>query len=294
MSVCMGLMVSAFAGMTSAAETNALEEISPDSLPELWFPVGEELVYRIKWGLISVGRSRIASEWILRDGKVLLAIRYRTRTNRVFNKIYPMNDSAEAIVDPATFLPVSFSFRKKRWRTACDDVVTFDYDRGVAHIESRCEGSVKDVAINREVRDIISFMYWMRRTPLAAGLDEPFRVMINDGIAELRIRTADKPELLNLPGFGKIECLRLEPEADLGGLLVEKGEVTLWVAKDVRQLAPRLAVDAPLAKVRTTLLRVTGPGDDKWTAVTRQKEGGQDSSVTDEGDGKDNSEATEE
>jgi hypothetical protein len=223
----------------------------------------------MKWGVFPVGRSRVTSAWIEREGRRLLAIRYRTRTNRLFNKVYPMDDRAEAIIDPETFLPVQFSFRKKRWRTACDDIVTFDYTSGVARIESRCEGWRKSVAINREVRDIITFMYWMRRTPIPAGMDQTFRVMTNQGVVNLRLRAEEEWVEVDLPVFGATRCLRVTPEVDLATMLVEEGKVALWVADDERRLAPRLDVQAPLASVRTLLSCVRGPGDDRWTEAAQ-------------------------
>jgi hypothetical protein len=267
------LLFGVLGGRLPAGATNTSHAVTAEALPALWFPVGEELVYRIKWGVFAVGSSRISTEWIVYDGKPVLAIHYRTRTNRLFSKIYPMDDLGETLVDPETFLPLRFAFRRKRRRTACDDVVTFDYERGSARIESACKGWVKDAPITREIRDVMSFMYWLRRTPLQPGADESYHIMGNDGVADLRIRVGKETEVLDLPVFGKTECLVLRPELDLADLLVEAGRLTMWVANDSRRMAPLLLVRAPVANVRATLCRVNGPFQDKWTEISRRQDG---------------------
>ena len=56
--------------------------------------MGETLDYRIYWGVIPVGSSRVTTEWIEEDGRTLIAIRFRTKSNDVLSKIYPVDDFA--------------------------------------------------------------------------------------------------------------------------------------------------------------------------------------------------------
>ena len=53
--------------------------------------------------MVSVGTCRITTQWVEEDGRTLLAIRYRTRSNKVIAVIYPVDDKIESIVDPETF-----------------------------------------------------------------------------------------------------------------------------------------------------------------------------------------------
>lgn len=236
--------------------------------PALWFPVGEELVYRVKWGIIPVGTSTIKSEWIESNGKRLLVIRYRTLTNAVFSRIYPMNDFAESIIDPETFLPKTFTFVRAKRREARSDTVTFDYDKGTALVVHHCSGKRETVPIQPDTRDIITFMFWMREKGIPTSHNKTYQVMTNEGIVPITVRSDAKTKKVKVPGFGKVECLHVEPSADFKDMLVEEGEISMWIAQDARRIAPMLAIKAPLAKVKTTLCSVLGPGDDLWTKAS--------------------------
>ena len=233
--------------------------------PDLWFPVGEELVYSIKWGIVPVGETRIKSEWVEGDDGPLVSIRYRTQTNTLFDHIYPMNDYAESLIEPKSFLTKRFTFVRAKRRGARSDTVTFNYDRKTASLVRHYKGTRETIPIKPDTRDIISFMYWMRKKGVPPKLDRTYNVMTNEGMVPIRIRSDAKTKKIKVPEFGKVECLHVAPAADFKDMLVEEGEVSMWIAQDARRIAPLLTIKAPLANVKTTLSSVLGPGNDQWT-----------------------------
>ena len=68
----------------------------------------------------------------------------------------------------------------------------------------------------------------------------------------------------------------MQPEFDFKGLLADKGKVRMWISDDPRHICTRLQVKAPLATVKIILVRVFGPGDDKWTKTMEEEELGED------------------
>jgi hypothetical protein len=240
--------------------------------PELWFPVGEELAYRVKWGIIPVGQTSITSEWIECDDGPLISIRYRTRTNALFDHIYPMNDYAVSVIDPVTFLPKSFTFVRVKRRGARSDTVTFNHENKTARLVRHRQGKRETIPIQPDTRDIISFMYWLRKKGVPTGLDKTYHVMTNEGMVPIHIRSDAKTKRIKIPDFGKVECLHVAPAADFKDMLVEEGRISMWIARDPRRIAPLLTIKAPLAKVRTTLTSVLGPGDDQWTRTSREND----------------------
>jgi hypothetical protein len=231
---------------------------------DVGFPVGEELVFKIKWGVIPIGWSRVKSEWVEQDGVLRLRLRHRVRTNSVFEKLYPMNDLAESIVDPATFLPRTFVFSSRRRRVRCDSLVTFHHAAGLATIASRCDGTETLVEIEPDTRDILTFMFDRRRRPLQPGSREAHRVMGHEGMLDLVLELRGR-ETIRLPHHGPVLGLVVEPEMNYDELLIKDGKVRLWVSEDARRLATRLDIRAPLASVHAILCGVSGPGADRWT-----------------------------
>src|SRR5210317_34638 len=92
---------------------------------DIWFPVGEQLFHKIYWGFIPVGKSVTTTRTVEREGKEYIQIRIRTRTNSFFDRIRKVDDIVESIVDPETFLPVSFSRRMIRRKETCHEHTVF-------------------------------------------------------------------------------------------------------------------------------------------------------------------------
>jgi hypothetical protein len=234
-----------------------------DGSTGLWFPVGEFLDYRIYWGVIPVGSSHVTTEWITEDGRSLIAIRVRTKSNHVLSTMYPVDDFLEAIIDPETFLPVRFTKRLSEGRYRADETTTFDHKNLKATWISRLNHKVEEYKIDPDTRDIITFMYYMRRKQFEPYTVTKYRVMADDKIYDLTVK-AQNLEPVSLDHFGKLSCLRFEPEAKFGGLFVRKGRMWMWVSQDPRRIATKISAEVPVASISLWLDQVGGPGDDFW------------------------------
>jgi len=71
---------------------------------------------------------------------------------------------------------------------------------------------------------------------------------------------------VELPRYGRVTCLRLEPTAQFEGIFVRSGQVSLWVSRDPRNICTRLAAQVPVGSVHAELMQVRGPGQDFWVA----------------------------
>ena len=248
--------------------TNAPPVAAPTNIPPLGFQVGEELVYRVYWGFIPVAESRITTEWVQEDGRTLLAIRMRTVSNRVIEKIYPVDDFIESVVDPATFLPLRFTKKLSEGRYRAHQITTFAHTNLTAHWESKIHPSQKDFAIEPDTRDIVSFMYSMRSQRFRPGDDKHYRVMADEKIYDLWVH-ARVDEKVDLPNFGEISSVKIEPEAAFQGFFVREGKGWLWVSNDGRRLCTKMVATIPVANIKVLLWEVNGPGDDFWTRKTK-------------------------
>jgi hypothetical protein len=237
-----------------------------------WFPVGEKLVHRIYWGWIPVGRSVTTTEWIEKDGKRLLAIRMRTRTNKLFDKIRPVNDRVESIVDPESFRPLKFSRLMIRRRKVCNETTVFDHKNKRAEWKSACSGESKTFDIAADTQDVMTFMYYTRREPFPENTEIDRKVMADDGVFDLKLKTRKK-EQIKLKTFGRKTSLKIEPRFDFDGLLIDRGKFKLWVSDDKRRVLTKAVIDGKLADIKVVLCQVHGPGDDSWTEHTRKNAG---------------------
>lgn len=250
-------------------------EAATNAPSALWFNVGEDLVYRIYWGIIPVGKTRVVSRWVEEDGRRLLAIRYRTRSNGVIATLYPVDDIIESVIDPVTFLPVRFEKNLSEGSHRYHEVTTFDYENGLATWKSLRKDKTKTYEIDRDTRDLVSFMYYMRSQRFKEDENRTYRVMADEKTYDLIIN-AKEFETTKIKRFGKVRSMRVVPEAKFNGLFVRKGKMTIWVSDDDRYILTRIDARVPVASIHACIWEVRGPGEDDWIRVTREKVGDDD------------------
>lgn len=231
--------------------------------PKLWFNVGEELLYTIHWGVIRVAETRVTTEWIEEDGRRLIAIRYRTRSNSFLNKIYRVDDTIEAVIDPGPFLPVRFTKTLSEGKYRTDEVTVFDHAAGKAYWKNRYRNNEKEFDIEPDTRDLVTFMYYMRQHAFEPGEKVTYRVMADEKIYDVFIDVGSV-DTLKTDKFGKVKSVRITPEAAFEGLFVRKGKIVLWVSQDERRVATRVQATVPVADIHINLAEVLGPGHDRW------------------------------
>jgi hypothetical protein len=254
------LALAAVAHATDAADTN------------LWFHVGEELTYRVYWGRLRVGTCQITTEWVQQNGRRLLAIRYRTRSHKVIESLYPVDDFIESLIDPDGFRPVRFEKRLSEGRHRSHEITTFDYDRKLAIWEAPMRKRRDEIPIAADTRDLVSFLYFIRGQGLDPGTVKQYQVMTDEKVYDVWVKTG-LLESVPLPGYGRIPSLRVDPEAAFNGLFMRKGKVTVWVSNDARHIVTRIVASVPVASIKVVLEDVRGPGDDFWIRMKEKKPG---------------------
>ncbi len=242
---------------------SALGESDTNYLSGFNWPIGEKITYRIYWGIIPVGISTSWTEWTEYEGQKLLAIRMRTVSNKVVEKMYPVDDTIESLVTPDTFLPIRFSKDMSEGTHKYKEETLFDRTNLVARWESKLTGKKKEYPIEAETRDIPSLMYYLRNQTFTPGKREHFRVQADEKIYDLWLNVQKKEEV-DTPNHGDVDSIKVEPEAAFNGLFVRKGRLWVWISNDPRHLASRIEASIPLANVRAVIIKVEGPGSDFW------------------------------
>ncbi len=228
------------------------------------FPVGEQLTFSASWNGIPVAEIRTVTEMDTYKGREVLAIRMSTRTYAFFNPVFKVDDFHESLVDPATFRPIQFTKNLKEGRYSCHEVTTFDFETMQAHYEHQTSGKTKTYDIDENTRDILSFMYFMRSEPLHENSAPQYRVMADEKLYDLTLRTKAE-EYISLENYKRrVLSLELVPEAAFDGLFVSKGKATVWVSRDARRLLTFAKIKVPFGRARIRLKSVRGPGNDFW------------------------------
>lgn len=234
------------------------------------WPIGEKITYRIYWGVIPVGTAISWTEWAEYEGRKLLAIRMRTISNKVVEKLYPVDDTIESLIDPETFLPVQFTKDMSEGSHKYKETTVFDRTNKVARWESKLTGKKKEYPIESETRDIPSLMYYLRTKTFIAGQKEHYRVQADEKVYDLWLNVLKK-EKVDTPEYDGVASIKIEPEAAFNGLFVRKGKLWVWMSDDKRGLATKIEASIPVANVRAVVVKVEGPGNDFWVALKTKK-----------------------
>jgi hypothetical protein len=227
------------------------------------FPVGENLTYRIHWGVIPVGETKITSEWVREDGRKLIRIRLRTRTNKWMDRIHKIDDDVIATVEPGTLLPVRSVEMVHDKDKQAEETTTFDHASRVAHWQSTLDGRTSNYVIEADTRDVVSFLYFMRSRTMKPGDEALVTVAAFQTLHQMRLR-AEKLEDVDLASYGDVPCLVVRPEAVNESLFARKAPQLAWVAEDRRHLITKMDAKVVVGTVHVTLYEVSGPGDDFW------------------------------
>jgi hypothetical protein len=236
----------------------------PPAASNLWFEVGEQVIYNIYWGVIHVGTSHVTTDWVTyEDGRTLLSIRFESRSNKAIAMIYPVEDIQHTLIEPERFLPVVSYKKSRQGRRRYNEITRFDHEAGKAYWESLEKEKKLTVDIEPDTRDLISLMYLTRSMDWDVGTEEKLRVFTNEKIYDLFINVP-KTETVKLKRYGEVDSLLIDPEAAFDGLFVRKGKVYLWISDDDRRLCTKIDAEVPVARIHIEIDRVLGPGDDFW------------------------------
>jgi len=234
-----------------------------DPPPELWFPVGEEIDYYIQWGIFKVGEATSKSEWLNVDGRRMLSLSMEAESNGIVEKLYPVKEFMQTILDPVTFLPVSFEKDSHEGRHHHHEITTFDHATGKGQWKSLLKDQQKEFDIEPDTRDLMGLMYWIRKNPIRVGETREYQVMTDEKMYDLEIK-AGKKDRVALKKYGKVKCIKMEPKGKFNGMFVRKGRMWLWLSNDERYVICRVVASVPVASIKIMLRKVRGPGDDFW------------------------------
>ena len=238
--------------------------------PELWFPVGECLTYKVRWGIFPIGYMKVLSEWIKEDGRDLVAIRILIKSSRILSTLYPVDDFLESIVEPRSFTPLRFTRCLKEGHHRLHEVITFDHKQGMAYLQDMLKDKSEYFTIESDTRDMLSFMFFMRAHKFEPKKNYHFRLMAGRKLYDLDVKSKDY-ETIKLPNFGRIQSLQLVPSPKFSGVMVSIGRIKVWISDDKRCLCTRATASVPVGSVSAVLVNVEGEGNDSWSRTQDER-----------------------
>ncbi|MDF7826789.1 DUF3108 domain-containing protein [Pontiellaceae bacterium B12227] len=227
------------------------------------FVPGEVSEYKVTWMGVPLAWSKTTTEAITEDGRDLMRIRMVTQTYKAYTHIYKVDDITEVIVDPKTALPVRLDIILNEGSRQKSNLTHFDHANRTATFYDRIAGTTNSVAIEKNTREVMTFLYSMRQEKIDDLTSAVHTVYVDGKIHEMGVGLL-KEKKIKLPGYGKVDCNVLEPIAEFDALFLREGKIFFWISKQNRRMVTCVQAKVAVGKVSVKLQSVTGPGDDFW------------------------------
>jgi hypothetical protein len=229
-----------------------------DSRPA--FQAGEDLVFQIRWGMITGGYATLSVPSIdLIDGVPAYHILSEARSTGMMDTFYKVRDKNEAWLDTA--FPRSLRYSKKilEGKYSVDEVVDLNQATGkfhrteVRHDKNNAREEMRgDIPPN--VLDILSSLYYVRSHSLEVGKSFTIDVQSGDKTWPLLVNVK-KCETIKVKA-GKFLCYRVEPVLRQQGIFISKGKkLEVWLTADDRHMPVLMRSEIFIGHVSAELVR---------------------------------------
>ncbi len=214
--------------------------------------VGEVVEYKIKWGVLPVGRMTITTEAVPGGDAPLVRVRAKAESSGVASLVYGVDNRMESVIRPRSGLPVRFSKTTREGEVDARSELAFDHEKGIARWTDSHRDEPVEYSIQTNTCDALSLLQELRRTPFRPGEQREYRVAFDDALRTIVVEAHER-EPVRLPGGGTPSCIRLTVHTEDDGIFVRKTPRDIWVTEDDRRVIARMNMDIPVGTVRVML-----------------------------------------
>jgi hypothetical protein len=221
-------------------------------------PVGENLHFVVKWGLVVGGYSTLAIQDIDQvNGRPAYHIVSEAKSAGLVTAFYRVEDHNEAWIDQGSMSSVRYEKSIKEGKYHIDESTIIDQPRHRYRMQSfRIDKNLyeqKDGTIPQNVLDVLGSFYYVRLMPLEVGKSFTMDVLSGDKVYPLVVRVESR-ETIKVPA-GKFKTIRIEPLLRAPGIFIAKGnKLQVWLTDDDRHVPVRMRSEVFIGHVSAELL----------------------------------------
>lgn len=225
-------------------------------LKEPAFQAGEQLKYRLRYGVISAaeGVLTVKDSELKFSGPHAFHLSATGRTSNAFSLLFPVDNRYNSYIDSKTMLPYFYTENIREGKYRRTDVVRFDHRRGLV---SGNKGEFK--TSTAQTFDLLSAYYFARNldlTNVKSGHSFDLTYFLNDEVATLGIEYIGVETIST--SLGDLECLKFSPEIKPGRIFKKDSRLYLWVTNDGNRIPVRAHVEILVGSVTLELTEARG------------------------------------
>lgn len=211
------------------------------------FVIGEQLQYRVHYGLLEAGRTTISVENHTKDEYKFKAY---GKSTGLFNLFFKVRDYYESIVIKECLCPLYFHRDVKEGNYTKIEHVHFNYK------ESEIQSTRDSILLSENSADILSSFYQLREhkiDSLYIGYAIPVEIYLDDELINSNIHYLGTDTLKTK--FGQISCQIWSPVLETGRVFKNKYGMKIWVSDDSNRIPLRLESEILIGSIKMDLIQ---------------------------------------
>lgn len=218
------------------------------------FQSGEEVKYRIHYGVVNAGYATLSVSETDKEYH-FVGKGWSAGIASIFFKV---KDEYESYVDKSTLVPNHFVRDINEGGYKINRDVYFDHKKNTARVEDHKYNTVKEYPIS-DIQDLMSAFYKMRSTKIdtmSVGTSIQIDLFLDAEVFPLKLVLLGKDTINSK--FGDIPCYKFRPYVQSGRIFKEEESLTIWISADKNKIPVRIKAALAVGSLKMDLISYKG------------------------------------
>lgn len=217
---------------------------------------GEQLNYRIHYGILNAGTASLSAKKINFQGIPHLYVRGVGRSTGAVRAFFKVEDLYESYINTQTGLPTYYVRNVKEGGYSQHLHTAFNHNNQSLILMDKKNPNTSNRTINtvKGIQDMLSAFYYLRslnNTELKIGKIIKLNVWIDDEMFPFLLRIDGVEDLKTK--FGTINCLKITPMVMSGRIFKAKESVKMWVTNDQNKVPVSIKAELVVGALKADL-----------------------------------------
>lgn len=224
-------------------------------LPQPTYQAGENLTYKLKYGILSVatGTLKVEKSKLRFSNPNAFHLSAFGQTSGLF-AVYKVRNKYDSYIDGNTYLPYLYIEDIHEGSYTREEYATFD------HRNKKVSGKKGTfTSPTSQFFDLLSAYYFSRNLDLSSlkkGDSFKLTYFLNDEVAQLGIKYIGIEKIKT--SLGELECIKFSPEITPGRIFRKDSQLFLWVTNDGNRIPVKAQVEILVGTVTMELVSAKG------------------------------------
>jgi len=228
---------------------------------ETAFQEGEWFKFEMSYsGLLKAGNATLSLKETTLDGKPVFHVVGKGWTTGAIKWMFKVKDRYESYFDKETGVPYKFIRKIDEGGHTKDIEIKFDHKNRKAEVFNKKNKSVKTLATEKDVQDMVSMYYYLRNkidiSSLKQGDEIKTTMFFDEENYGFKLKYLGQ-EIIKTE-FGKVNTIKFRPYVMAGRVFKEEESLTLWVSADKNKMPLKIQADLAVGSLRADLVAFKG------------------------------------